>query len=82
MDRGAEAGASSVLHLRHLDMLAHIRRAEDPAWRDRLERQQALARLGRRFAGEADPLEALRDHARAVKEALRAPAAPRRADRG
>jgi hypothetical protein len=30
-------------------MIENIRRAEDPAWRERLERQQLVARLGRMF---------------------------------
>ena len=42
--------AGEVLRLRNLVMIENIRRAEDPAWRDRLERQQVLARLGRRSA--------------------------------
>ena len=41
-----------VLRLRHRSMIEHIRRAEDPAWTEALERQQTAARLGRMFRGE------------------------------
>jgi hypothetical protein len=44
-------------------MIEKIRRAEDPAWRERLEQQQAIARLGRMFGRAEDPLQALQDHA-------------------
>jgi hypothetical protein len=64
-------GSSGVLRLRNLAMIEHIRRAEDPAWRERLERQQVLARLGRMFGRAEDPLQALQDHADALKEELR-----------
>jgi hypothetical protein len=46
-DRQGESGG--VLRLRNLAMIENIRRAEDPAWRERLEQQQILARLGRMF---------------------------------
>jgi hypothetical protein len=52
-------------------MIENIRRVEDPVWRDRLERQQTLARLGRLFGHRDHPLEALHDHARARQEELR-----------
>jgi hypothetical protein len=65
-------GAGGVLRLRNLAMLENIRRAGDPAWRDRLERQQTLARLGRLFGHRDHPLEALHDHARALREDLQA----------
>ena len=42
-------GSGGVLRLRNLAMVENIRRAEDPAWRERLERQQVVARLGRMF---------------------------------
>jgi hypothetical protein len=42
-------GSDGVLRLRNLAMIENIRRAEDPAWRERLEQQQVLARLGRMF---------------------------------
>jgi hypothetical protein len=64
-------GSGGVLRLRNLAMIENIRRAEDPAWRDRLEQQQVLARLGRMFGHAEDPLQALQDHAYALKEQLR-----------
>ena len=51
-----QGGAGGVLRLRNLAMIENIRRAEDPAWRERLERQQVVARLGRLFAGGENPL--------------------------
>jgi hypothetical protein len=60
-----------VLRLRNLAMLENIRCAEDPARRGRLEQQQVLARLGRMFGRTEDPLQALQDHAEALKEELR-----------
>ena len=56
----------------HLAMIENIRRAEDPAWREQLERQQVLARLGRRFGHAEGPLQAMRVHVQAVKEELQA----------
>ena len=35
-----QGGSGGVLRLRNLAMIENIRRAEDPAWRERLERQQ------------------------------------------
>jgi hypothetical protein len=64
-------GSSSVLRLRNLAMIENIRRAEDPAWRERLEQQQVLARLGRTFGRVENPLQSLHDHADALKEELR-----------
>jgi hypothetical protein len=64
-------GSSGVLRLRNLAMIENIRRAEDPAWRERLEQQQVLARLGRTFGRAEDPLQAMQDHADALKEDLR-----------
>jgi hypothetical protein len=40
-DRQGESGG--VMRLRNLAMIENIRRAEDPAWRERLEQQQVLA---------------------------------------
>jgi hypothetical protein len=57
-----------VLRLRNLAMIENIRRAEDPAWRERLERQHVLARLGRMFGRVENPLQALQDHAEAIKK--------------
>jgi hypothetical protein len=65
------SGAGGVLRLRNLAMVENIRRAEDPAWRERLERQQVVARLGRMFGRAEDPRQALLDHAQALKEELR-----------
>jgi hypothetical protein len=64
-------GSDGVLRLRNLAMIENIRRAEDPAWRERLEQQQVLARLGRMFGRAEDPLQALKDHADALKDELR-----------
>jgi hypothetical protein len=52
-------------------MIENIRRAEDPAWRERLERQQVVARLGRLFGRSQNPFEAMHDHAAALKQELR-----------
>jgi hypothetical protein len=72
MSDKAPPGRGEVLRLRNLAMLENIRRAGDPTWRDRLERQQTLARLGHRFGRSDHPLEALHDHARTLQEELRA----------
>lgn len=66
----SDAPRGEVLRLRNLAMIESIRRAEDPAWRERLEQQQVLARLGRMFGRAKDPLQALQDHLQAVKEEL------------
>jgi hypothetical protein len=66
-----EGSSGGVLRLRNLAMIVNIRRAEDPAWRERLERQQAVVRLGRMFGRVENPLQALQDHADALKEELR-----------
>jgi hypothetical protein len=57
-------------------MIENIRRAEDPAWRERLERQQVVARLGRMFGRGEDPLGTLHAHADALREELRAMPSP------
>ena len=72
MSDKALPGAGGVLRLRNLAMLESIRRVADPAWRDRLERQQTLARLKHLFGRSDHPLEALHDHARALREDLQA----------
>ena len=64
MSNGSARPVGEVLRLRNLAMIENIRRAEDPAWRERLERQQVLARLGRLFGGSVNPLEAMSDYAR------------------
>jgi hypothetical protein len=66
-----QGGPGGVLRLRNLAMIENIRRAEDPAWRERLERQQVVARLGRMFGRVENPLQAMHDHARALKAELR-----------
>lgn len=68
-----------MLRLRNLAMIENICRAEDPAWRERLERQQVLAMLGRMFGRAKDPLQALQEHADALKEELRRTPMPGRA---
>ena len=70
---GGTGGPGGVLRLRNLAMIENIRRAEDPAWRERLERQQVVARLGRMFGGLENPLQAMLDHADALREELREP---------
>ena len=62
---------SEVLRLRNLAMIENIRRAQDPAWRDRLEQHQVVARLGRMFGHAADPLQAMHEHADTLKLKLR-----------
>ena len=76
---GRQGGSGAVLRLRNFAMIENIRRAEDPAWRERLERQQVVARLGRRFGRVENPLQTLQDHADALREALRR--SPASADR-
>jgi hypothetical protein len=66
-----QGGSGRVLRLRNLAMVENIRRAENTAWRERLEQQQVLARLGRTFGRVENPLQAMRDHADALKEELR-----------
>jgi hypothetical protein len=44
-----DGGSGGILRLRHLTMIEKIRRAEDPTWRQRLERQEVMAKLGRMF---------------------------------
>lgn len=51
-------------------MIENIRRSEDPAWRERVERQQVQTRLGPLFGDSADPLELMFEYARTLKEAL------------
>jgi hypothetical protein len=68
-DRQGSSGG--VLRLRNFAMTDNIRRAEDPAWRERLEQQQVQARLGRMFGRTEDPLQALQDHAEALRDELR-----------
>ena len=70
--------AGEVLRLRNLVMIENIRRAENPAWRDRLERQQVVARLGHRFGRGANPLEAMSDYADRLRHELRAAPRPMR----
>jgi hypothetical protein len=73
-----QGGSGGVLRLRNLAMIENIRRAEDPAWHERLERQQVVARLGRMFGRAEDPLQAIHDYAQALKAELRETLLPRR----
>ena len=68
----AQRRRSEVLRLRNLTMIENIRRAENPAWSDRLKHQQVVARLGRMFGRSESPLEAMLDYAHARREELRA----------
>jgi hypothetical protein len=76
-----EGGPAAVVLLRNLAMIGNIRRAEDPAWRERLERQQVVARLGRMFGRAENPLQAMHDHAEALREKLRRTPLQRRPSR-
>jgi hypothetical protein len=76
MSFGSARPVGKVLRLRNLAMIENIRRAEDPAWRERLERQQVLARLGRLFSGSVNPLEAMSDYADRLRQELRAAPPP------
>jgi hypothetical protein len=60
-----------VLRLRHRYMIEHIRRAEDPAWTEALERQQTIVRLGRMFRDEPISFGNLVDHALRLKHGER-----------
>jgi hypothetical protein len=60
-----------VLRLRHRYMIEHIRRAEDPAWTEALERQRTVARLGRMFRGEQITYGDLVDYALRLKHGER-----------
>jgi septal ring factor EnvC (AmiA/AmiB activator) len=82
MSDKALPGAGGVLRLRNLAMLESIRRVADPAWRDRLERQQTLARLERLFGHRDQPLEAVQDHASALREELQSAPWPPAGQRG
>jgi hypothetical protein len=66
-ERRARRRQCEVLRLRNLTMIENIRRAADPAWGERLERQQVLARLGRTFGRAEDPRQAILDHADTIK---------------
>jgi hypothetical protein len=68
-DRNKPRG--EVLRLRHRYMIEHIRRAENPAWTEALERQQTVARLGRMFQGEPISYGDLVDHALRLKHGER-----------
>ena len=76
-DRRGDSGG--VLRLRNLAMIENVRRAEDPSWRERLERQQVVARLGRLFGRGEHPLVAMHDHAAALQGELRRTPPPWRA---
>ena len=76
MTSGSARPVGEVLRLRNLAMIENIRRAENAAWRERLERQQVLARLGRLFGASAQPLEAMSDYADCLRQELRATPPP------
>jgi hypothetical protein len=78
MSNGSGHPAGEILRLRNLAMIENIRRAEDPASHERLERQQVLARLGRLFGGSANPLEAMHEHAHTLQAMLAETPLPRR----
>ena len=67
MSDGSGKSRGEVLRLRHRYMIEHIRRAEDPAWAEALERQQTVARLGRMFRGEQISFGDLVDYALRLK---------------
>jgi hypothetical protein len=71
MSDRAQRRPGEVLRLRNLAMIENIRRAEDPAWCDRLEQQQVIVRLGRMFGHHPSPLEAMLDYAHTCKQELR-----------
>ena len=73
MSNGSARSAGEVLRLRNLTVIENIRRTEDPAWREWVEPRQVLTRLGRLFGDSANPLEAMYEYARTVKEALPEP---------
>ena len=68
----ASSRAGEVLRLRNLVMIENIRRAEDPAWRERLERQQVVGRLRQRFGRGSNLLGAMPDYADRLQDELRA----------
>ena len=63
-----QSGSGRVLRLRNLAMIENIRRAERPAWRERLEQRQVTP-VG---------LRASRSHAPRTKAQSRGPCEPRR----
>ena len=73
MSNGSARSAGEVLRLRNLTLIENIRRTEDPAWREWVEPRQVLTRLGRLCGDSANPLEAMYEYARTVKEALPEP---------
>jgi hypothetical protein len=73
MSSGSAPSAGEVLRLRNLAIIKNIRRTDDPAWRERLEPQKVLARLGRLFGGSVNPLKAGHEHACSLKEAMAEP---------
>ena len=78
MSSGSARPVGEVLRLRNFVMIENIRRAQDPAWRERLERQQVMARLGRLFGGSVNPPEAMSDYADRLQRELRAAPLPMR----
>ena len=73
MSSGSVRPAGEVLRLRNFTMIENIRRSEDSAWRERVERQQVQTRLGPLFGDSANPLELMFEYARNHNEALPEP---------
>jgi len=71
MAKPPDRSRGEVLRLRHRAMIEHIRRAEDPAWTEALERQQTIARLGRMFRDQEMNLDAILDYAHDPKDRYR-----------
>jgi hypothetical protein len=78
MSSGSARPVGEVLRLRNLVMIENIHRAQDPAWRERLERQQIMARLGRLFGSSVIPPEAMSDYADRLQHELRTAPLPMR----
>ena len=76
MSSGSARPVGEALRLRNLTMIENIRRAQDPAWRERLERQQVMARLCRLFGGSVNPPDAMSDYADGLQHELRAAPLP------
>ena len=76
MSSGSARPVGEVLRLRNFVRIENIRRAQDPAWRERLERQQVMARLGRLFGSSVNPPEAMSDYADRLQHELRAAPLP------
>ena len=73
MSSRSARSAGEVLRLRNLTVIENIRRTEDPAWREWVEPQQVLTRLGPLCGDSAKAHEAMYEYARTVKGALPEP---------